>query len=130
MLNHCWNHILKTAARDFTLTCAVDNLSRTVNVRSFGDAKRLSRLKFNEEFLSFSSNLSENFSVIHLNIRRLRKNIDKLKDFLNDIKEKFRAIVLSGTQIDDDKADLNSLFHIPNYSFIHEKRKTDHKAGD
>ena len=24
---------------------------------------------------------------------------------------------------------LNSLFHIPNYSFTHEKRKTSHKGG-
>ena len=24
---------------------------------------------------------------------------------------------------------MNSLFHIPNYSFIHEKRKTNHKGG-
>ena len=35
----------------------------------------------------------------------------------------------SETWIDDDKADLNSLFHIPNYSFIHEKRKANHKGG-
>ena len=32
-------------------------------------------------FVSFSSNLSENFSIIHLNIRSLHKNIDKLKDY-------------------------------------------------
>ena len=82
-----------------------------------------------EEFVSFSSNLSENFSIIHLNIRSLHKNIDKLKDFLNDIKGKFSVIVLSETWIYDDKADLNSLFYIPNYSFIHEKRKTNHKGG-
>ena len=55
-----------------------------------------------EEFVSFSSNLSENFSIIHLNIRRLQKNIDKLKGFLNDIKGKFSVIALSGTWIDDD----------------------------
>ena len=48
-----------------------------------------------EQFLSFSSNLSENFSITHLNIRSLRKNIDKLKNFLNDIKGKFSVIVLS-----------------------------------
>ena len=82
-----------------------------------------------EEFASFSSNLSENFSIIHLSIRSLHKNTDKRKDFLNDIKGKFSVIVLSETWIDDDKADLNSLFHIPNYSFIHEKRKTNHKGG-
>ena len=80
------------------------------------------------EFVSFSSNSSENFSIIHL-IRSLQRNIDKLKEFLNDIKGKFSVIVLSETWIDDDKADLNSLFHIPNYSFIHEKRKTNHKGG-
>ena len=59
----------------------------------------------------------------------MHKNIDKFKDFLNNIKGKFSVIVLSETWIDDDKADLNSLFHIPNYSFIHEKRKTNHKGG-
>ena len=58
----------------------------------------------------------------------MHKNIDKLKDFLNDIKGKFSVIVLSETWIDDDKADLNSLFHIQNYSFIHEK-KTNRKGG-
>ena len=76
-----------------------------------------------EEFVSFSSNLSNNFSIIHLSIRSLHKNIDKLKDFLNHTKGKFSVIVLSETWIHDDKADLNLLFHIPNYSFIHEKKK-------
>ena len=64
----------------------------------------------NEEFVSFSSSLSETLSIIHLNIRSLHKNIDRLKDFLNDIKGKFSVIVLSGTWIDDDKAGLNSSF--------------------
>ena len=59
-----------------------------------------------EGFVSFSSNLSENFFIIHLNIRSLHKNIDKLKDFLNGIMGKFSVIVLSETRIDDDKADL------------------------
>ena len=59
----------------------------------------------------------------------MHKNIDKIKGFLNDIKGKFSVTVLSETLIDDDKADLNSLFHIPNDSFIHEKRKTNHNSG-
>ena len=84
----------------------------------------------NEEFVSFSSSLGENLSIIHLNIRSLHKNIDRLKDFLKDIKGKFSVIILSGTWIDDDKAGLNSSLHIPNYSFIHEKRKTNHKGGE
>ena len=50
-----------------------------------------------EEFVSFCSNLSENFSITHLNIRSLHKNIDKLKDFLNNIERKFSVIVLSET---------------------------------
>ena len=50
-----------------------------------------------EEFVSFPRNLSENFSIIHLNIRSLHKNIDKLKDFLNDVKGKFSVIVLLET---------------------------------
>ena len=59
----------------------------------------------------------------------MQRNIDKLKDFLNDIKGKFSVIVLLETWIDDDKADFNSLFHIPNHTFIHGKRKTNHKGG-
>ena len=39
-----------------------------------------------EDFVSFSSNLSENFSTIHLNNKSFHKNVDKFKDFLNDIK--------------------------------------------
>ena len=46
MLYHSWNHILRRAARGFTLT-DVDNLCKTVNVRSFGDAEHLSGLNFN-----------------------------------------------------------------------------------
>ena len=60
---------------------------------------------------------------MNLSIRSFHKNIDKLKDFLNDIKGKFLAIVLSKMWTDDDKPDFNSLFHIPNYSFIYEKKK-------
>ena len=59
----------------------------------------------------------------------MHKNIDKLKDFQNAIKGKCSVIVLSETWIDDDKVDFSSLFHIPNYSFIHEKRKANHKGG-
>ena len=59
----------------------------------------------------------------------MHKNIDKIKDFLNDIKGKFSVTVLSEKWIVDYKADLNSLFHIPNDSFIHEKRKTNHNGG-
>ena len=50
-----------------------------------------------EEFVSFSSNLSENFSIILLNIRSLHKNIEKFKDFLNDVKGKLSVTVLSET---------------------------------
>ena len=82
-----------------------------------------------DEFVSFPSDLSENFSIIHLNIIIFHKNTDKLKDFQNNIKGKFSVIAVSETWIDNDKVDLNSLFHIPNFSFTYEKRKTNHKGG-
>lgn len=53
MLNHSWNHLLRRAARDFTLTY-VDNLCKTVNVRSFGDAEYLSRLNFNSHSITIA----------------------------------------------------------------------------
>ena len=47
-----------------------------------------------KESVSFYSNLSQNFSIIYLNIRSLHKNVDKFKDFLNGIKGKFSVIFL------------------------------------
>ena len=49
-----------------------------------------------EEISKFSENLNkETFSIFHLNIRSLNKNIDKLKDLLGFLKGKFSVIVLT-----------------------------------
>ena len=64
--------------------------------------------------LEEKNNLSENeFSLMHLNIRSLPKNIGKLCDFLSLIDNKFAIIGLS------DNVDL---YEIPEYTTIHVTR--------
>ena len=73
---------------------------------------------------------SENsFSVLHVNIRSISKNFEKLKDLLSNTNFKFKIICLSETWCKDEDVKNNSLFQIPNYSTIHQIRSGDKKGG-
>ena len=73
-----------------------------------------------EEISNFSAKLDKGtFSIFHLNIRSLNKNIDKLKDLLSFLRGKFSVIVLTETWA-DETAKNNLLFRIPNYVAIHQ----------
>ena len=82
-----------------------------------------------DQFIEVSEKLNEEmFSVFHLNIRSLHKNIEKLKNILSFLKGRFSVIVLTETWCDDTAQD-NSLFEIPNYTAIHQTRKNDRRGG-
>ena len=52
-----------------------------------------------ENFKTVSDQLNgDKFSILHLNIRSLNKNIDNLRDFLASLKDKFSVIVLGVTK--------------------------------
>ena len=83
-----------------------------------------------EEISKFSEKLEKDtFSIFHLNIRSLNKNIDKLKDLLSLLKGKFSIIVLTETWA-DETAKSNSLFRIPNYVAIHQIRNSNRGGRD
>ena len=83
-----------------------------------------------EEFSSSSQNLLKNsFSILHINIRSLNKNFEKLLGYLSVVKGEFSIIALTETWCNDDKADKNSLWQIPNYTPIHQIRKNGQKGG-
>ena len=82
-----------------------------------------------EEISKFSEKLEKDtFSIFHLNIRSLNKNIDKLKDLLSFLKGKFSIIVLTETWA-DETAKNNSIFRIPNYVAIHQIRNCRRGGG-
>ena len=50
-----------------------------------------------EEFHNFLDNSLDQFSVLHLNIRSIRKNFENFKLFLNSINFTFSVICISET---------------------------------
>ena len=70
----------------------------------------------------------DKFSILHLNIRSLNKNIDNLRDFLASLKGKFSVIILEESWC-DETANKNSLFDLENYNSVHKTRKNKKEEG-
>ena len=81
------------------------------------------------EFHNFLDNSSDQFSVLHLNIRSIKKNFENFKLFLNSINFTFSVICLSETWWDDLATIEKSLFELPNYNSTHQARG-DHEGGE
>ena len=75
-----------------------------------------------EEFHNFHSNSLNQFSILHLNIRSIKKF------FENSINFTFSVICLSETWWDDLATIQKSLFELPNYKSNHQTRG-DRKGG-
>ena len=79
---------------------------------------------------SSSQNLLKNsFSVLHITIRNMKKNFEKLNEYLSHVKGNFTIIALTETWCSDDKVDKNSLWQLPNYTAIHRIRNSGQKGG-
>ena len=82
-----------------------------------------------DELIQYSSKLADKtFSIFHLNIRSLSKNIDNLQNLVSILKGHFKVIVLTETWC-RDTASKNSLLQIPNYTVIHTTRGDDKQGG-
>ena len=83
------------------------------------------------ELLSLSEKLrikSENFSMIHLNIRSAKKIFEKLKDFLSQTGSFFKVLCLTETWFHDRNSE-RSLYQLPQYTAIHQNRSPSHESG-
>ena len=83
------------------------------------------------ELLSLSGKLrinSENFSMIHLNIRSAKKSFEKLKDFLSQTSSFFKILCLTETSFNDRNSG-RSLYQLTQYTAIHQHRSPSHKSG-
>ena len=86
---------------------------------------------FPSELLSLSEKLhinSKNFSMIHLNIRRAKKNFEKRKDFHSQRGSFFKVLCLTETWLDDRNSEI-LLYQLPQYTAIHQHRSSSHKSG-
>ncbi|XP_065674721.1 uncharacterized protein LOC136091287 [Hydra vulgaris] len=70
------------------------------------------------------------FLVLHISIRSMQQNFEKLKEFLNIINYTFDVIALSETWHDfENSLELNSTFNLPSYKLISQTRGTGKKVG-
>ena len=57
-----------------------------------------------DEFSSTSKKLLKNyFSILHINIRSLNKNFEKLREYLSLVKRDFNVVALTKTWCNDNK---------------------------
>ena len=76
-----------------------------------------------DKFESFSWKLNlKCFSILHLNIRSLKKNFDSFKLFLSSLSFEFNIICFSGTWLDDSALACKSLYKLAHCSSIHQLR--------
>ena len=82
-----------------------------------------------ENFTAISEKLNRNnFSLLHLNIRSLNKNIDDFREFLASFKGNFSVIVLTESWCDETAIN-NSLLNLENYNSVHQTRKGKKGGG-
>ena len=80
-----------------------------------------------EEFKKFhDTSCDDSFSILHLNIRSIKKNFENFKLFFSTLGYSFSVICFSETWLDD--TDSNSLYELPNYISKHQIRD-DRKGG-
>ena len=78
-------------------------------------------------FSKFES--SDTFSVLHLNIRSLRKNFEDFKELYKTLDLKFSMVCFSETWADDNKLENDSLIRLPSYNVLHQIRKNRRSGG-
>ena len=68
-------------------------------------------------------------SVLHLNIRSMKKNFESFKLFLSNFNFDFSIICFSETWLDDSFSLSQSLYELPKYKCIHQVRSYGKEGG-
>ena len=83
-----------------------------------------------KDFKSKCKDYTENsFSVLHLNIRSLSKNLESLKKLYNLLSFKFSTVCFSETWSKDEKIDENPLYQLESLNLLHQNRKHKNDGG-
>ena len=71
----------------------------------------------------------ENISLLHLNIRSLRSNLDDFYTLLEESKHSFNVICLTQICLNDHEFKTNPNYHLLKYEGIHYERKSNKREG-
>ena len=85
------------------------------------ETKYLSPREIDKNFQNFSE---ESFSVLHLNIRSMKKNFVTFQDFYKFLNTKLRIAGLTETLVNDSNINQNSLIQLEGYISVHQIRKS------
>ena len=69
------------------------------------------------------------FSVLHLNIRSMKKNFENFKEFLKNLSVSFSAICLSETWYESQEESQNSNYILSGYNFFYQYRQYSRGGG-
>ena len=69
---------------------------------------------------SLKQNKSDNFYILHLNIRSFKKNIDFFRILSSQLNFSFKVICLTETWCEQKNESTNSFYNLPNYTCIHQ----------
>ena len=82
-----------------------------------------------EEFQNFlDDDISESLSILHLNIRSIKKIFETFKNFLSTLNYNFSIICFSETWLDETNNE-NSNYELPGYYSIHQIRNNRKGGG-
>ena len=83
-----------------------------------------------EEHKNLNENVSaDTLSILHLNIRSIKKNFENFKLFLSSLSFDFSIICFSETWLDESSLTSQSLYELPHYKSIHQIRNYGKGGG-
>ena len=78
------------------------------------------------EFNNITLSISDSFTLLHINLRSLKKHFEELSEFLSTLNMPFSVIGISETWLNNSNDDI---FNIPGYKFISNNRRHKHGGG-
>lgn len=113
--------------RDILIDDSNDPDNNFFNTCDLNETKVYSMSNIDELFVKSNLAKSHLYSVLHLNIRSMSKNFEKLKMFLKSSKNFFQVICLTETWCNNSR--LENSFTLPNYVAFHQPRGNNKKKG-
>ena len=109
----------------FLANDSVNASNQNPDVNFYNDFSSLetSYLSPSEIYKNFQNFYKESFSVLHLNIGSMNKNLETFQDFYRSLNTIFSIICLTETWIDDSNINQSSLSRLEGYTSVHKIRK-------
>ena len=117
---------------DINNNILLDNLSDPdMNIIHSQNFKNIDTSYFSVESLFKGTTYpkASSFSILHINIRSLKKHFESFKLLLSKLNYEFKIICFSETWCSDENVKHDSLFQLSNYKVIHQIRGNDRTGG-